>query len=217
MKPVDLLQSPDIFTTVALAIMFDKYGSDFIEWDPLTVNIRLRDDFSFTPTQLLKDRIQAGCTILGTDMFYKSMNVFSVVSGIVGRGGYSTSVIIPPDTDEIAWTCFEARLLDEDFDPSLFIPEISRYVGFMLDREGIRTPPQILSFAIYPTEEEPGMGELGDDAGWMELYAMEQANKKDSILGGLKKVTLELLGQLEILEETGVDKGIVTRMRETMA
>jgi len=210
MKAVEMLQKPEVFTTVAVIIMYDRFGSEFIQWDPLTVNLVIKRDLEFTPTQNLKDKIMAGSTIIGTDMFYRSFGTFSTVCGVVGMSGYSTDVLIPPDADDVAWTCTEARLIDGDFDPSNFNPDIKKYAGFLLDREGIRTPPEVLSFADYPsTSSGGGLGDLEDDAGWMDIYMKGQDEKRTEFSKSLRNRTMDLFKQLEQLEDTDIDQKVV--------
>ena len=214
MTPSELLQDPDVFATPAIAVLFDRYGGEALNWDPLTLNLRLKEDFRITPTQTLKDRVMAGSSVMTGDLFYTSLPVFSTVCGVLSRDGYSTEVLIPPETDHMAWACLEARLLDSAYDPSRFGGNIAGYAGYMLSREGMYTPPAILSFAAYP--EDPGLGDLEKDPEWMEIYAVEQHRRKREFETSLRKAALELFAQLRSLEGTGIDMEFVDGAMERL-
>jgi hypothetical protein len=201
MKAKEALEKDDLFITTAMAVMYGTYGAEFLEWDPLTINLNIIDDFKITPTQELKDKIQAGVTIITTDMFYRSLETFFVISNLSSNEGYSTEMLIPPELDEVAWACVEAKLLDSEYESMEFSGDISRYVGFLLDREGIFTPPSILRYADYP--ESTFLDGVPEDNILYKEITEAQEEKRSEFVEALRLRTLALFSQLRSLEMDG--------------
>lgn len=202
MKAVDLLKDHDTFTTTVMAILYDKYGTEFIDWDPSTVDLMIYEDFGFFPDNNLKDKVQAGSSLITEDLFYKSFNVFSVTCNILSLHGYSTTMLIPPEADEVAWGCLEAKLLDSRYNPEAFSQEIKEYTGFILEREGIYTPPSILDFADY---EENILDSLDEDEEFGKLVMERQVTARKEFSESLRKKVLELFSQLKSIEDMSLD------------
>lgn len=213
MDTQEILNRKDIFTTTAMALMYDRYGGEFMEWDPLTLNIMIKDDFNIIPRQVLKDRIQAGASLITTDMFYREFSVFSVTCNVMAGTGYSTEMIIPPGTDEVAWGCLEARLLDDSFSPDAFHPDIARYTGVILKEEGIFIPPSILSFADYP---DYGGLDFPEDEQFQALIMDTQEKKKKDFISALQRRLASLFRQLREIESEGMNNAFIDNALEKL-
>lgn len=208
MTATEVLRNKDSFTTVVMAVLYDKYGTEFMEWDPSTINLQLYKDFKFFPDNHLRDKIQAGSSLITTNMFYTSFNVFSVICNILSLNGYATDMFIPPEADEVAWGCLEAKLLDANFNPDAFSQDIKQYTGFILEREGIYTPPSILSFAFYGNNPTDNMGE---DPEFNKLVMDRQIETKEEFSSALRNKVIELFTQLRSIEDITMNQEFINR------
>ena len=75
----DWLTDEGTYTTVLLAILWDRYGEEFLQWDPVTVNLQLRDDFHVDAREWLLDRVNAGSVLMTTDQFHQALPAFSAI------------------------------------------------------------------------------------------------------------------------------------------
>lgn len=200
LTPKEVLENPDSFMTTLMAVMFNEYDTEFIDWDPLTINLTIQRDFKITPPQENKDKIMAGIQIVSSVDFYQEFNVFAVTCGVVAMSGYSTDMLIPPDLDDVTWTCLEAKLLDDDFKDSLFSDDIKRYVGLLLDEEGLYDPPSVLSFAVYPEGRGVSQDILQDDQIMEKTLISIQQEKKQDYSRILRERTVALFNDLAELD-----------------
>ena len=213
MKLKEVLQNPDSFTTTIIVALFSHYGPEFMEWDPETVGLRLEKEFDINIDQMTKDKVQAGATVMTTSMFYKSFNVFSVVCNVMSLTGYSTEMLIPPESDEVAWGCTEVKLLDKDYSPEKFIPEIKHYTGIVLDQEGVYSPPGILSFAEYPDKNPLTIFDRDDR--FSQMFSKIQSEKKEEFNAAILNRMDQLMEQLENLD-ADMDKTFVESVKKKL-
>ena len=154
------LESEQTFTTVIMAILLDQYGAEYLDWDPLTVTLQVRDDFGLEPTDALTDRINAGSALFKSNLFHLSLEAFSSICNVLNFGVTSSMVMLPADVDDILWCVTEARLLEgELYKETPFSHNISRFVGFQLSQEGIENPPMVLEFAEFDEIEQENLYE----------------------------------------------------------
>jgi len=169
----DWLTDETTYTTVLMAILWDRYGEEFLQWDPVTVNLQLRDDFRLEAPEWLMDRLNAGSVLMTTDQFHQTLTAFSAVCNTLNFGVSSPQVMVPADLDDVFWGVLEARLLEgpaESRQP--FSEDIAGYVGVLLSEAGVDEPPSQLGFAVLPEHEvENRQSALaGDDEMFFKLY-----------------------------------------------
>jgi hypothetical protein len=172
------MADPQLYTTSALILCSDAFGSEFIEWDPLTLNLEIKNKYGFEPSENLLDMLQAGCSLYTSDLFFKSLETFAPVCNALNFGTVTSELFLPPDLDDVLWGCTEAKIiLGETYDDQDFSHNIGRFTGALLDDQGIYQPPRILKFAEYPDEREAMAHDafLGDEVG----YGAWQENQKE--------------------------------------
>jgi hypothetical protein len=211
----EILQDDKTFTTVILTILMDKYGTDFLYWDPVTVGLEIKSDFGFIPDRPLLDKIQAGTSILINDLFFKSLETFNTICNVLNIGVFSSELFMPATLDDCMWGCTEAKLmLGEDY-TNKFSHDIAGYIGLLLSNEGIYTPPQIVNFAEYPTADNVEDIAFTDEVMY-KVFWDRQNEAKEEADRILKNRLVTLLKQLEELP-VEVDKENVTKLISRLA
>jgi len=199
----DWLTDPTTFTTSILALLADHFGGmEFVNWDPLTVNLQISDDFHITPPQFLLDRVNAGSSIFTSPLFHRSLEAFSQICNVLNFGVVSSKVMVPADLDDVLWGVTEAMLLEGDmFKEEGFSHNIARYVGVLLMEAGIRETPSVLAFAEYDEYEEANLEEnlSSADPVFAKLYWEDQQHTKDTLEVYNQQQLLRLLEQLAVL------------------
>jgi hypothetical protein len=184
MKTVaDWLQDPATFTTPLLTILTDKFTTDFLEWDPLTINIEIKENFGVEPSEELLNKIQAGSSLFTTNLFYLSPETFGIICNTLNRGPTSSELFIPADLEDVMWGVAEAKLLAGDLGDNKFSHSIARYVGYLLQEEGIYKPPSILSFAEYDEQQEARLQDnfTAEDPLLYTAFWDKQASQRDEL------------------------------------
>jgi hypothetical protein len=217
----EILFDEQTYTTVVMTILISKYGTEFLEWDPVTVGLSIKDDFGKVPPRYLMDKIQAGSALLTSDLYFKSLETFSALNDVLNLSLFDASTFVPASLDDCLWGCTEAKLmLGEDYTND-YSHDIAGYVGLLLAEEGIYTAPSVLAFAEYPNEEsltdqnDVFQDEVMYKAFWEGQHETRQQLDKDM---QLKLITL--FTQLKELPVKDIDKefveGFLTRLQQSI-
>ena len=178
----EILKDPEVFTTSALAIMFDEFGTECTEWDPDSFGMEIRDAFNVDAEDELLDRIMAGISLLTSNSFFVDVNAFSATCNALNRGVVMTDSWVPADLDDVLWGVTEARfLLGEDYDEEGYSHSVKRYVGVLLKQEGIKKIPSILSFAEIDDDTTEVYDAYGGDAIMEQVFWDSQQAEKDTL------------------------------------
>ena len=198
----EVLTNGDSFATTLLVALIDRYGTDCIEWDPLTLKLQIKEDLGLEITDSINDRIQAACALLQSDLFFLDFAAFNNTCNSFSFTKVSENYLYPADIDNCAWGCVEAKmLLGEDYNPEAFSPEIASYVGLLLEDEGIYKPPSMLAFALYSetTGQRTQDAFVGDEI-MFQLFWEEQQAKKDELEYATQERLLAVFNQLKSLK-----------------
>lgn len=183
------------YATTLVAILTRLYGVDVFEWDPVTIQLEIKDDFGVEMPRKVYDRMQALLTALTTDSVYKRVDVFDeIVSALSGHSiGVEKDI---PAVDDVAWAVVELRLNDPEpvsRDPKEpFNRDIGKYVRVVLDNEGLDIAPRALSFAPGRTVKAEGMA---DNQYYAGAWGSAQASA-DEIDQLMDQRVMELIDQL---------------------
>ena len=202
-EPRDWLKDPTLYTTSAIVLLSDEFGTEFMSWDPITTGMELENTYGFEPSSELQDRIQAGCTLFTSNLFHLSLETFAPVCNALNFGTVTSSSFLPPDLDDVLWGVTEARLLlGEVYDEQDFSHNIARYVGTLLSQGGIRKIPRLLQFAEMSEGEDPDLEGTGDDPEMFQAFWDTQQAERDSLELDNRKQILLLMQQLQHLPLT---------------
>ena len=109
--------------------MLKRYGAEYINFDPAVI---ASDNPELTEDEL--DKIQAICTLLSTDTFYRDPLVFSAITRVFNELTPSFGVLIPLSPQEIMTGKIIAKLLDDDADE--YSDDVKAYIKQCLKYHG---------------------------------------------------------------------------------
>ena len=191
------LQEKNLLATPMVIGLLDVYGMEVLEWLPETLCLEIQDDFQVPLQEPLLSRVLTGFALLTTDDFYKSLPDFVMHCNILSGDSFNPEMWDPADAGECAWGITEAMLLSppEEDDEEPFAPEITAYIGAVLDSEGIMTAPDVLRIAVRSQPdfdlgafaEDP---ELGGAVTQFENSKSEEINQL--IMTGMQKMMSQL-------------------------
>ena len=204
----DLITSPATMATVVHAIVKDKYGEDAYQWDPLTVALELKADFSVDPCPEFMDRWSAIQVVMTGDSFFNRIDSFLAVCNAFSSGTPFFGTFDPVTVEEAAWGVAEVGM-NRDMLP--FSPTIKSYCRTVLEQDGYGKGdfPAIFDvvFDDGTTLKDVAEGLVSQENGAsLRNYLMEQvediADQFDS-LKDLKNVDEEILkkGLVEALKD----------------
>lgn len=127
------LESPQTLATVVHAIMFDQYGPAVYDWDPTTCAMEVADDFKAEVCTQAMDRWCAMQVVMGSDAFFKRLDVFLNVCNTLSSGSPSFLVFDPVTAEEAAWAVAEVAM-NRDILP--FSYSIKQYMRQQLAADG---------------------------------------------------------------------------------
>ena len=198
---VELILSDEVFASTLMLLAADKFGMDLFTddgtvWTPET----FRQEFGIQFGCLLPDdnlgKLMAAFSVLTSDALTRSLPSFLfTVHGLLGDGT-DWSYAEPVDAEDLVWAVMEAMLIWPPEQGDLFDPQIVAYCRAMMKREGLMSPPGVLSFA----REEAvygDIGQFGDD------ILAEQADRTQEINDYLESQQLALFQQLEAIQAFG--------------
>lgn len=127
------LESPQTLATVVHAIMLDQYGEAVYDWDPVTCAMEAAADFQAEICTPAMDRWCAIQTIMGSDAFFRRLDVFMNVCNTLASGSPSFLVYDPVTPEEAAWAVAEVAM-NRDVLP--FSYSIKQYMRRQLEADG---------------------------------------------------------------------------------
>lgn len=185
----------EAFATTLLVALIKMYGLEVLDWDPLTIQLEVKDDLGLEMPRKVFDRVMALISALKTDAVYKDVPLFDeTVNALAGDGvGVERGV---PSVEDVAWAVAELEMADPEpitrDSNNPFSRSVAKYVRVVLDDEGMYRAPKILSFAASRPIRKEGM----DDKGY---YAAAWGNadaKADEIDTWVEDRVVTLLNQL---------------------
>ena len=175
------LESPQTLATVVHAIMLDQYGQAVYDWDPVTCAMEVSEDFKAEVCTPAMDRWCAMQAVMGSDAFFKRLDVFLNVCNTLSSGSPSFLVFDPVTPEEAAWAVAEVSM-NRDMLP--FSYSIRQYMRQQLEADGFDPNsgdlPPVFSemFERRPDEGRIRSSLSGDvadgNASNIERYLMEQ-------------------------------------------
>lgn len=130
---MNLLSSKNTFATVVHAIIRDKYGEEPYWWDPLTVALELKADFTVDPEPEVMNRWSAMQVLMTGDAFFTRIDAFFAVCNAFSSGDPFFGAFDPVTVEEAAWAIVEAGM-NRDMLP--FSPSIRKYCRIILEQDG---------------------------------------------------------------------------------
>lgn len=184
-----------------MTLVIEQYSTEALKWAPQTLMLEFKDDFRAEVPQVNMDKLLAATNLLTTQDFFQRLPRFIKTCNVLSGSEMRPHVFDPATAYECAWGMTEALLLrpPEENEEDLFSLEIRYYLGEVLSDEGIRTPPDLLRIAIYPTRsgEADFEGALDPEAFAMEFQVQEDRGKE--IKEAVRSKLMALMEELESL------------------
>lgn len=197
-------QNENSFATTLLTLFIDTYGTEALDWDPLTIQSEIEQDFAVKLPRAVFDRLMAGIAVLSTDSFFKSLPDFINLCNVLNGDSFDPTTFDPADAGECAWAMTEALLIsppdDEEEEP--FSQEIVDYIGEVIKSEGILTPPDILRVSLRKDAKdliEKVRYDFSDDPEMFNAVFDTEKSKTEDINSLVKNRLAELVRQLEAI------------------
>lgn len=217
----EMWENPEADATVLNAMVLSKYGEDALDWDPLTIQMEIQDDFGVTPASQSMDKICAMQIVMGTGDFFGRVDAFRNIVNTIANGQPFFQTFTPLQAEEIA---VAVATVGMNRDMLNFAPAVQELVRLSLKGDGYSEEafPPIMSciFDRKPSEKEI-RDRLTDLVGRPEAELPTAAeNNISNIDAMLKRRVLICLHQLNSLpgltsvDDTVLEKGVLRAINE---
>lgn len=138
------------YATTLLLCYIDAYGTEGLEWDPMTVRQEIEEDYNIKLSNKNFNKLMAAINIATTDQFYNSLPEFIDLCNILSGDVLDPRWFDPADPGECAWGMTEAMFIsppDKD-DENPFAQDIVGYIAEIIKAHGIQNPPDVLKVGL---------------------------------------------------------------------
>ena len=183
LKPAQVFSSPDMHASCLLLMAVDSWGLDCMQWEPETFTTAVRDEFGVALHGLNFDKLQAAVSLVNSNLYHRSPGAFCAINKALSFKPVNPNEFNVCSLDDVLWGTTEAKLLEgpEDYVEQGFTHDISRYVGQLLQAEGVTNPPSNLSFAEYDDSiaSSTEMSEFADPTAWKMTMQRQEGEIED--------------------------------------
>lgn len=201
--------NPDLTGTSLAVLAVYLFTTDWLEWDPPVLRAELTELLGRPVEDETCDKLQAITLLITTDRFTTSLSAFLPVTRALSGEVVDDSYFLPSELESLVKGCTEAGLHIGRLNN--LHPDVKRYVGVILDRHGLYTPPSVIDFAEYPPDSHEdsmkirGSEEITDKQFWMDQRNM-QTILENAGLGHIRKILAEVKSFPPIIERQEVDR-----------
>lgn len=217
----EMWQNPEADATVLNAMVLSKYGEEALDWDPVTIQMEIQDDFNVTPASEAMDRICAMQIVMGTGDFFGRVDAFRNIVNTIANGQPFFQTFTPLHAEEIAIALATVGM-NRDMLP--FSPSVRELVRLSLIGDGYgedEFPPIFSSVFERKPSEARVRGQIKDILGRQELdlptAAENNAANIDYLLKRRVAICLRQLDSLQGLthvDDVILEKGILRALNQ---
>lgn len=217
----EMWENPEADATVMNAMVLSKYGEEALEWDPITIQMEIQDDFGVTPASECMDKICAMQIVMGTGDFFQRVDAFRNIVNTIANGQPFFQTFTPLQAEEIAIAVATVGM-NRDMIP--FAPAVQELVRLSLVGDGYSDEqfPPILSCVFDRKPDDRSVREqIKDLVGRPESELPTAAeNNMLNIDSMLKRRIVICLHQLDSLpgltsvDDTILEKGVLRAINE---
>ena len=140
----EMWQNPEADATVLNAMVLSKYGEESLDWDPITIQMEIKDDFGVSPAREAMDKICAMQIVMGSGAFFSRVDAFRNVVNTIANGQPFFQTFTPLSAEEIA-IAISTVGMNRDMIP--FAPSVRELVRLSMIGDGYSEDdfPPILS------------------------------------------------------------------------
>ena len=217
----EMWENPEADATVLNAMILSQYGEEALDWDPLTIQMEIKDDFGVAPASEVLDKICAMQIVMATGDFFNRVDAFRNIVNTLANGQPFFQTFTPLQAEEIAIALATVGM-NRDMLP--FAPSVQELVRLSLKGDGYSEeafPPIFASvFSDNPSDKKV-RGQVKDILGrpTTELPTAGE-NNTANIDNMLRRRVVICLKQLDSLpgltsiDDTILEKGVLRAINE---
>lgn len=183
LKPEQVFTRPDMHASCLLLLAVDCWGTEIMEWEPETITTAVREQYGVEIDALNYDKLQAAISLLSSTLYHRSPGAFCAINSAFSFKPVKNKQFNVCSLNDVLWGTTEAQLIEgsEEFVAQGFTHDISRYVGQLLQAEGITNPPSNLSFAEFDENfiDPMNTAEFEDPETWKMTMQREEGEISD--------------------------------------
>jgi len=203
-----LLRQQSSYGSVLFLGLCDIWGPEWLDYEPKTVQLELRDTFGFDIDPDQFDKIMAARQVVTTDFCFKELPAFITCINALSGDGCDTPFAQPIEPGDLAWSVLEMVLLYPPNGNEQFSEEIIGFMEETLRWQGIQGVPQaLIQFLPEATWDET----LGNDPDGMELVMGRLAEINEEVVSNMRAWRFQL-SRLRLVN--GSVKGLLERFEE---
>ena len=217
----EMWQNPAADATVLNAMVLSKYGEEALDWDPITIQMEIKDDFGVSPATEAMDKICAMQIVMATGDFFGRVDAFRNVVNTIANGQPFFQTFTPLQAEEMAIAIATVGM-NRDLLP--FAPAVRELVRLSMlgDGYGEDEFPPIFSCVFDRKPSEAKLrGQISDILGRPENELPTAAENNISNIDSLLKRRIAIcLKQLDSLpgltriDDVILEKGILRALNE---
>jgi len=217
----EMWENPEADATVLNAMVLSKYGEEALDWDPLTIQMEIKDDFGVAPASEVMDKICAMQIVMGTGDFFRRVDAFRNVVNTIANGQPFFQTFTPLQAEEMAIAVATVGM-NRDMLP--FAPAVQEMVRLSLKGDGYgdeEFPPIFSSVFDRKPSEAKIRGQIADLLGRPEAELPTAAENNianiDSMLRRRIFICLKQLDSLPGLtriDDVILEKGVLRALNE---
>lgn len=217
----EMWQNPEADATVLNAMILTKYGEEALDWDPITIQLEIKDDFGVAPASEVMDKICAMQVVMTTGDFFTRTDAFRNVVNTIADGQPFFQIFTPLQAEEIALALATVGM-NRDMIP--FAPSVKELVRLSLIGDGYdetEFPPIFSCVFDRKPDERKLRAQLTDLLGRPNSELPTAAeNNVANIDSMLKRRVVICLRQLDSLtglthvDNTVLEKGVLRALNE---
>ena len=206
------------YATVLLICFIDSYGTEGLEWDPMTIRQEIEEDFGVKIPNKVFNRLMSAINIATTDQFYTSLPDFIDLCNILSGDVLDPRWFDPADPSECAWGITEALMISppDDGEENPFASEIVGYIAQVVKSHGIHNPPDVLKIGLGEDADkisENVAQTFSDDPEMYSAIWKTQQDKSDDIKTYVKENLRSLIKQIDSLKlANGSTAGVIRKL-----
>ena len=217
----EMWENPEADATVLNAMLLTKYGEGALDWDPLTIQMEIKDDFGVSPASEVMDKICAMQIVMGTGDFFSRVDAFRNVVNTIANGQPFFQTFTPLHAEEIA---IAIATVGMNRDMLQFAPAVRELVRLSLKGDGYSEDefPPIFSCVFDRRPSEAKVREqltdlIGRPESELPTAAENNIANIDSLLKRRVVICLRQLDSLPGLtsvDNTILEKGVLRAINE---
>ena len=217
----EMWENPEADATVLNAMILSKYGEEAIDWDPITIQMEIQDDFGVTPAAQAMDKICAMQIVMGTGDFFGRVDAFRNIVNTIANGQPFFQTFTPLKAEEMAIALATVGM-NRDMIP--FAPAVKELVRLSMKGDGYSDEefPPIFSCVFDRNPSEKNVREqltdlLGRPEAELPTAAENNIANIDSMLRRRVVICLKQLDSLPGLtsvDDVILEKGVLKALNE---